>query len=71
MAGRIPLAEARAQLADIVGNAQFGGKVTIITRHGKDAAAIVPVTFVQADIAETKKPSGITDTSSKKSKTTA
>jgi prevent-host-death family protein len=55
MAPRLPLTEARTKLADIVSDAQYGGKVTIITRHGKDAAAVVPLTLFRADAPEPKK----------------
>ncbi len=58
MAPRYPLTKARVKLADIVSDAQYGGKVTIITRHGKDAAAVVPVASVQEESSEAKKPAG-------------
>ncbi len=55
MSIRFTLTKARAKLADIVADAQYGGKITIITRHGKDAAAVVPVTFVEVEGPESKK----------------
>ena len=55
MAARFPLTEARAKLTDIVSAAQYGGKVTIITRHGKDAAAVVPIVFFQVRNRDAKK----------------
>lgn len=55
MAPRLPLTEARTKLADIVSDAQYGGKVTIITRHGKDAAAVVPLTLFPSDTPDPKK----------------
>ncbi len=40
---RIPVTEARPQLASLVGRVQYGGETIILTRHGKDAAMLVPV----------------------------
>ena len=37
------LAEAKAHLSDLVNEAQHHGKRIVILRHGKPAAAIVPV----------------------------
>jgi prevent-host-death family protein len=42
----IGLREARAQLGDLVAAAQHGGHITYITRHGRRAAAIVPINRV-------------------------
>lgn len=56
MAPRYPLTEARVKLAEIVSEAQYAGKVTIITCHGKDVAAVVPVP--KEETLEAKKPAG-------------
>ena len=56
MANRFPLTEARAKLTEIVSSAQYAGKVTIITRNGKDAAAVIPVSMFVPDGSSEKKP---------------
>lgn len=40
------LTEARSTIGDLVTCAQYGGQVTIITRNGKPAAAIVPINTI-------------------------
>jgi len=41
------LAHAKAHLSAIIDDAEHGGKSMIILRHGKPAAAIVPVSVTQ------------------------
>jgi prevent-host-death family protein len=41
------LAHAKARLSELVDGAEHHGKRTIILRHGKPAAAIVPVSVAQ------------------------
>jgi prevent-host-death family protein len=48
---RASLADAKAQLSRLVDDAEHHGKRTVILRHGKPAAAIVPV-----DVAMPPKP---------------
>jgi prevent-host-death family protein len=40
---KLSTAEARESLADIVNDAAYAGKRTIITRRGKEIAAVVPI----------------------------
>jgi prevent-host-death family protein len=40
---RLPMAEVRADLADVVSRVQQGGEPVIIDRHGKPAVAVVPI----------------------------
>jgi len=40
---RIAAAAARKDLADTVNRAAFAGSRVVITRHGKDVAAVVPI----------------------------
>jgi prevent-host-death family protein len=40
---KLSLAEAKAHISELVDQAEHKGKRTIILRHGKPAAAIVPV----------------------------
>jgi len=40
---KMSLAEAKAHISELVDQAEYRGKRTIILRHGKPAAAIVPV----------------------------
>ncbi len=40
---RIPVTEARPQLAALVARVQYGGETFVLTRHGKPAAMLVPV----------------------------
>jgi prevent-host-death family protein len=44
MARRLAITEARRDFADTVNRAHYGEEVTFITKHGKDIAAVVPVT---------------------------
>jgi prevent-host-death family protein len=44
---RQSLAHTKAHLSEIVDNAEHHGKRTLILRHGKPAAAIVPISFVE------------------------
>ncbi|WP_460863737.1 type II toxin-antitoxin system prevent-host-death family antitoxin [Rhodococcus aerolatus] len=39
----VPVTEARARIAEVVGRAEHGGRRTVLTRHGRAAAAVVPV----------------------------
>lgn len=43
---QLGIEEARAKLGDLVIRAQIAGTVTIITRHGRPAAAVVPLELV-------------------------
>ncbi len=42
-ADEVPFTEARARLADLVGRVGYGGERLLLTRHGRPAAALVPV----------------------------
>jgi prevent-host-death family protein len=44
---KMSTAQARDSLADVVNDAAYGGTSTVITRRGKDIAAIVPITDLQ------------------------
>jgi prevent-host-death family protein len=50
---RLSLAEAKAHISELVDQAEHHGKRVIILRHGKPAAAIVPV-----EVALPKPPKG-------------
>jgi prevent-host-death family protein len=67
----LTLTDARAKLADIVSDAQYGGKVTIITRHGKAAAAVVPIALIPPETTESKKSSAPAVSASSNRKTRA
>jgi prevent-host-death family protein len=41
---KMSTAQARESLADVVNDAAYAGTRTVITRRGKDVAAIVPIT---------------------------
>lgn len=43
----VPFTEARARLADLVGRVAYGGERVVLTRHGRPAAALVPVADLQ------------------------
>lgn len=45
---RRSFADVKAHLSEVVDHAEHRGKKILILRHGKPAAAIVPVTFVRA-----------------------
>ncbi len=42
MTSRLTISEARKDLAELVNRARYAEKVTFLTKHGKDVAAIVP-----------------------------
>jgi prevent-host-death family protein len=44
---KMSTAQARDGLADVVNDAAYGGTRTVITRRGKDIAAIVPISDLQ------------------------
>ncbi|WP_238993072.1 type II toxin-antitoxin system Phd/YefM family antitoxin [Jiangella aurantiaca] len=46
------LATAREQLGDVVSRAAIGGQVTVITRNGRPAAAVVPLSLLPPEIRE-------------------
>lgn len=43
---KLSTAEVREKLAQVVNEAAFGNKTTIIERYGRGVAAIVPISFV-------------------------
>jgi prevent-host-death family protein len=45
---RLSAGSARERFAEIVADAAFGEKRTVITRHGKEVAAIVPISDLDA-----------------------
>lgn len=40
---KVTVEEARDGMKDLLNRAQFGGERVVITRHGKDAVAVVPL----------------------------
>src|SRR5271154_7115081 len=42
---RVPLVQAKSHLSELVDAAEHGGRRILILRHGKPAAAIVPVSL--------------------------
>jgi prevent-host-death family protein len=44
---RISTGDARSRFAEIIKEAAYGSKRTVITRHGKEIAAVVPIEDVQ------------------------
>jgi prevent-host-death family protein len=57
MVHRLTLSAARKDFAEIVNRAHYGEEVTVLTKHGKDIAAVVPVTHPSLqDILPVKKP---------------
>jgi prevent-host-death family protein len=50
---RVPLREAKASFSELVARADLLDEVTVLTKHGRPAAAIVPA-HVGADVAETR-----------------
>ena len=43
MENAIPVTEARDVLGDVVGRVQYGRERIVLTRHGRPAAAVVPM----------------------------
>jgi prevent-host-death family protein len=50
------LAEAKAHISELVDQAEHRGKGTLILRHGKPAAAIVPIDVATPRLPPTRKP---------------
>jgi prevent-host-death family protein len=46
-AAEIPFTQARASLADLVGRVAYGGERVVLTRHGRRAVALVPITDLE------------------------
>ena len=44
----VPLREAKAGFSDLVARADLLGQVTVLTKHGRPAAALVPAPAAQA-----------------------
>jgi prevent-host-death family protein len=44
MVRRLTISAARREFAEMVNLAHYGQEVTVLTKHGKDIAAVVPVT---------------------------
>lgn len=47
MMRKISTGDARSRFAEIIKEAAHGSQRTVITRHGKDIAAVVPIADVQ------------------------
>ena len=43
MTRRVTTSAARKELSEIVNRAFYSGEVTVLTKHGKDLAAVVPM----------------------------
>jgi prevent-host-death family protein len=57
MIRRLTIVDARKEFADLVNRARYGKETTVVTKHGKDMAAVVPMERLQAPIDPgTKKP---------------
>jgi prevent-host-death family protein len=52
MDARVSSSEARRRFAELVGQAQYGGQVTVIEKSGKAVAAMVPIDMYERFIAE-------------------
>jgi len=48
VAAAVTVADARSGLADILNRVAYGGERLIVTRHGKELAAIVPMEDLRA-----------------------
>ena len=44
---KLTAGEARERFSDVVNGAAFGAKRVVITRHGKDVAAVVPMSDLE------------------------
>jgi len=53
---KMSLAEAKAHISELVDQAEHRGKRTIILRHGKPAAAIVPVDVARPKPSPARRP---------------
>jgi prevent-host-death family protein len=49
MARRLTTSAARKDFADIVNRAFYGHEVTVVTKHGKDLAAVVPIDHIHLE----------------------
>jgi prevent-host-death family protein len=54
---RLDATEARKNFSDVLNQVCFGNETIVVTRHGRDIAAIVPIHKAPPpDAAESKKP---------------
>jgi antitoxin (DNA-binding transcriptional repressor) of toxin-antitoxin stability system len=44
---RIPISEARKFLAEIANQAKYQSKITILTKHGEEVAAVAPLSALK------------------------
>ncbi|RZS34751.1 prevent-host-death family protein [Herbihabitans rhizosphaerae] len=42
----LPMRDVRARMADVVDAAEHRGEITVVTRNGRPAAAVVPLSLV-------------------------
>ncbi|HLC05394.1 MAG TPA: type II toxin-antitoxin system Phd/YefM family antitoxin [Anaerolineales bacterium] len=52
MDARVSSSEARQRFAELVGQAQYGGQVTVIERSGKPVVAMIPIDMYERLVAE-------------------
>lgn len=65
---RIPVSAARNSFSDLVSRAVYADEATILTRRGKDVAAVLPISSVNMKKLGSEKKSVTTATSGKKLK---
>lgn len=53
-APEMPISDARDQLADVVNQAAYSGRITYVTRRGKRMAMILPVNHAAAEAADAR-----------------
>jgi prevent-host-death family protein len=52
MDARVSSSEARQRFAELVGQAQYGGQVTVIEKSGKPVVAMIPMDMYERLVAE-------------------
>jgi len=52
MDSRVSSSEARQRFAELVGQAHYGGQVTVIERSGKPVVAMIPIDMYERLVAE-------------------
>ena len=52
MDARVSSSEARQRFAELVGQAQYGGQVTVIEKSGKAVVAMIPIDMYERFIAD-------------------
>lgn len=61
---KLPISEARRLFTELATRAEYLGETTVVTKHGKDVAAIVPMSKLQPEPGRSEKKKAPSSSSS-------